>query len=351
MRLFFCNIVCFFILSESFLFAQIQSPFNDKLVEVDSTGSYRFIVSGHFYGDGTNKSGYPANTLLGNLDWINHDSNADMLICLGDLFMDIRNDMPKYEHSFFSKLQIPLYNAVGNHDISANVYQENYGATYFSFEINNDIHIILDTEKDNGDIENEQLDILNNVLQRVKEKNVNNVFIYAHRTIWKSSYEQTKDLFPDNTQSLTANNFESYVLPIISQISEKANVYWFAGSLGDAPASFFYFKDEKNQITYIATAIRALLRDAVLIVDVDQNGGVKFTTHSFTFQELKKLEEYNVDFWKTEKPQEPFNYKLIPLYIKNTLLSRYFWYGTLFAFCIFGTMVWFIRRRRLKRNK
>ncbi|MBK6526581.1 MAG: hypothetical protein IPG07_14185 [Crocinitomicaceae bacterium] len=46
-----------------------------------------------------------------------------------------------------------MFNAVGNHDITGSVYQENYGATFFKFQIGNDIHVILNTELDNGDLE------------------------------------------------------------------------------------------------------------------------------------------------------------------------------------------------------
>ncbi|MBL7899070.1 MAG: metallophosphoesterase, partial [Crocinitomicaceae bacterium] len=316
-----------------FIIAQ-TSPFNNKTLQIDSTGNYSFIVSGHFYGDGTNKSGYPANTLLANLDWIN-SSGADMLICLGDLFMDIRNDMPKYKTSLFDKLNIPLFNAVGNHDISADVYQKNYGATYFSFKTGNDFHLILDTELDNGDIKEEQLMLLEEIALESEKGNIANVFVYAHRTIWKDSYSEMEGLFEDNTQSLTSTNFESEVLPLAKRIGSKANLYWFAGSLGDAPASFFYYEDKKNKITYIATAIRALLRDAVLLVNVE-NDIVSFKTHSFTNQKLENLDYYNLDFWKSTSAAEPFNYKLIPLYIKNIVFSRIFWYGIGFALSIVG---------------
>lgn len=327
------------------LCAQQISSFNNKSVEVDSTGDYSFIVSGHFYGDGTNKSGYPANTLLANLDWIN-ESDACMLICLGDLFMDITNDIPKYKKSLFDKLEIPLFNAVGNHDLTGSVYQDNYGATFFKFRIGNDIHVVLDTELDNGDLESDQLKMLTEIESQCKSEKINNVFFYAHRTIWKDSYSELEGLFEDNTQSLTAVNYKSEVLPIVSNIAAQTNVFWFAGSLGDAPASFFYFKDEQNKITYIATAIRALLRDAVLIADV-KDGAVSFTTHSFTNQKLEPLEHYNEDFWKKTSAAEPFNYKLIPLYIKNIVLSRVFWYGIGFALVVFGT-IWYIRKRRRK---
>lgn len=324
---------------------QQTSAFNKKTVQVDSIGNYSFIISGHFYGDGTNKSGYPANTLLANLDWIN-ESDACMLICLGDLFMDITNDIPKYKTSLFDKLEIPLFNAVGNHDLTGSVYQDNYGATFFKFKIGNDIHVILDTEINNGDLKSDQVKMLSEIEAQCKSEKITNVFFYAHRTIWKDSYSELEGLFEDNTQSITAVNYKNEVLPIVSNIARQTNVFWFAGSLGDAPASFFYFKDESNKITYIATAIRALLRDAVLVVDV-KNGLVSFTTHSFTNQKLEPLENYNVNFWKKTSAAEPFNYKLIPLYIKNIVFNRVFWYGIGFALVVFGA-IWYIRKRRRK---
>jgi hypothetical protein len=325
--------------------AQQVSSFNNKAVQIDSTGNYSFIISGHFYGDGTNKSGYPANTLLANLDWIN-ESDACMLICLGDLFMDITNDIPKYKTSLFDKLEIPLFNSVGNHDLTGSVYQDNYGATFFKFKIGNDIHVILDTELNNGDIKSEQLKMLSEIETQCKSEKISNVFFYAHRTIWKESYSELEGLFQDNTQSITATNYKSEVLPIVSSIATRTNVFWFAGSLGDAPASFFYFKDETNKITYIATAIRALLRDAVLIANV-KNGQVFFTTHSFTNQVLEPLEHYDLAFWNKTSAAEPFNYRLIPLYLKNIVLNRVFWYGIGFALVVFG-MIWYIRKRRRK---
>src|SRR5688572_17181145 len=76
------------------------SMFNGRDIRTDSTGNYSFIVSGHFYGDGTNQSGFPANTLLAKLDDINQ-SGACMMICLGDLFKDPANDLPNYQSSLF----------------------------------------------------------------------------------------------------------------------------------------------------------------------------------------------------------------------------------------------------------
>lgn len=333
------------IIISSGIFAQNKSPFNRHDISIDSSGDYSFIVSGHFYGDGTNKSHFPANTLLGNLDWIN-SSDASMLICLGDLFMDISNDIPSYKRSFFDKLQIPLFNAVGNHDLTANIYQENFGDTYYSFLVNNDVHIILDTEMDNGDIVGEQLELIKAARDQSRKGEIDNVFIYGHRTIWKDTYSEMEGLFMDNTQSISGSNFESDVFPLLQEIGTYSKVYCFAGSLGTAPASFFYHDDKENNLTIIATAIRALPRDAVLLIHI-KDGEVEFEPHSLTGEELKDISEYNVDFWQTEVGAEPFNWKLVPYYFQVMLTHRFFWYGTTFAFMIILMMRLIKRRRRL----
>lgn len=325
-----------------FTYAQHESPFNGRKPKLDSTGEYSFWVSGHFYGGSSNISGYPANTLLGNIDMINN-SGTVMLMSCGDLFKDVKNDIPFYKQSFFNRLEIPLYNAVGNHDISGDVYQENFGATYFYFQIEKDIHIVLDSEIDDGDIQDSQLQLLRKVESQVSNDQIKNVFVYAHRTIWKDTYPELDNILNDNTQSLTGNNFESDVLPIVKNIAKNAKVFWFGGSLGNAPFSFLHFHPEEN-ITYIATAIRAIPRDAMLKI-TSNKGQLSFETVSLTGQEMRPLQEYTVDQWETTSPEEPFNWRLVPLYIKQTVLSWRFFFGALTMLCA-SLLVGLIRKRK-----
>jgi hypothetical protein len=321
----------------------ITSPFNHVDLESDSTNNYSFIVTGHFYGNQSNQTGYPCNTLLAHIDWMNQ-SEAKAVFCLGDLFGNVATDIEKYEQSFFTKLDKPLFNAVGNHDLKNDIYQTHFGETFYYFEINNDLHIVLDTELDNGNIEGKQTQMLKEALKEVNSKQINNVFIYAHRTLWAKHFDELNGLFKDNTQSVLGNNFKSEVLPILNEIKKQSKVYWFSGSIGgDAPASFFYFP--KDDVTFIGTAIRGLPRDAVLMVEV-LNGVVNFKTVSLTNQTLKKLQDYNVDFWQNNNGEQPFNYRLIPLYVKQVLLSKYFWYG--FFFCLFIFMS--IKLLKFKKN-
>jgi hypothetical protein len=337
-------ILFLFLLIPVLTFAQRTSPFNNLKVENNGGANYSFIVSGHFYGGASNTTGYPTNTLLANLDWINN-SNSEMVICLGDLFMDIKNEIPKYTNSLFDKLEKPLFNAVGNHDLTGSIYQKNFGETFYFFELNNDIHCIIDTEIDDGDIDGAQLQMLEQLQQRVQGENFNNVFFYAHRTIWKDTYKNLDGLFVENTQGLTSPNFEDVVLPILKDIASRAHVIWFAGSLGPAPASFFYFKDEESSVTYIATAIRGLKRDAVLKLNV-VNGEVNFDLKSFTGEELKSLEDYSVAYWKENVGKEPFNWRLLPLYVKQFIFNWSFW-----GAAILTSIIWIIGSSIRKRTK
>lgn len=301
--------------------AQI-SPFNKALVQVEDTANFSFLVSGHFYGASSNQSGYPAATLLASIDMLN-ESDAAFVMCLGDMFMDVRNDIPNYINSLFSKLEKPLFNAVGNHDISSDeVYQKKFGETYFYFIIGSNAFVVLDTEINDGSIKSKQMEMLTDVLSSEK---VSNVFVFSHRLIWAEQDDTLSQLFKDNTRSYISNNFSKEVLPLLETSSK--HVYWFSGSLGgNAPSSFFYHPYSKN-ITYIATAIRDLPRDAVLKVEL-KNNEVHFNTVSLTQQELQPLQAYNLEFWQANKPKaKSFNKRLLPLYIKNMLKHWMFWTG------------------------
>lgn len=324
------------------------SPFNNLNVELNSGKNYHFYVSGHFHGSGTNHTGYPINSLLANINELNN-SNASFLVCLGDLFLDISNDIPFYQKSFFKKLTIPLFNTVGNHDLTDDIYQNNFGETDFQFTVNRDRHLFFDTESENGSFSQEQLSILESTYEAVKSRTIRRVFIYCHRTIWAKHYQAINGLFADNTQAVLGNNFSKSIYPLLKNIANEVPVQWYSGSIGSAPASFFYHEDEETDVTYIATAIRGLKRDAWLKVFVSESGDVNFETISLTGQDLKKLKEYDVDFWNTTSAKQPFNYKLVPYYIKLVLLHRAFWYGVITTVTVVILVFRFIRIRRKKK--
>ncbi|MBA3900311.1 MAG: metallophosphoesterase [Bacteroidetes bacterium] len=318
---------CFMVDAQS-----ITSPFNNKALKNDSLkNGVSFIVTGHLHGASSNISGFPASTLLANIDAIN-GLNADFLISLGDLFLDV-NDyyVLNYQKSFFDKLSIPLFNSVGNHDLSGNLYEGYFGKTYFSFVYNDNLFIYLDTEKNDGSIKGEQMDLFNNAISKAQQNiNINNIFISSHRPVWAENNPRYSAFFKDNTQTqFGSNNFETAVLPQLKELSDKS-IYWFSGSMGGAtPVSFFYDKQAGSNITFINTAIRDLKRDAILEVRVQANNEVIFKTVSLTGESLLDLADYNIEFWNNNLKSNvaPFNYRLIPYLTLQMIKHNYFWIG------------------------
>lgn len=315
-----------------------QIPINGKVIfNKDSIRNYSFFVSGHFHGSSKNTTGLPARTVRENLNEINNEGTIFM-VSLGDLFMDIKNDIPAYRKSLIDKLKMPLYNVPGNHDKSGNLYEENFGISFYYFSINTELYIFLDTELEDGSILGDQLNMLKEALRL--NAGIRNIFVFTHRLIWAEEHPKMKHLFTDNTRSDGGNNFRSEILPLVEEKANGKNVYFMGGSLGNAPSPFFFHK-EKN-IYYLATAIRDTPKDAFLKVDVI-NSEVKFSA----FPLVMPIEYYDLDFYNGKHQKEPgFNWRLVPLYIKNMLLHRYFWYGILSLFFPLLSIYFWRRFRR-----
>ncbi len=314
-----------------YTYGQFNSVFNKATTTSDSTGNFSFIVSGHFHGSSSNQSTYPAATILAGIDTLNNLKPV-FLISLGDLFIDVNASyMEHYQKSFFDKLKMPLYNAVGNHDISnGNMYEKVYGNTYFKLSINDNLFIILNTEIDDGSIKGSQLAFLKNLLEQTLKNNLQfkNIFIFSHRPVWAENNERYNRLFLGNTRtSIGKNNFETDVKPLLFELAKTKNIFWMSGSLGGGPASFFYDKEPESNIHFIQTAIRDLPRDAVLQVNV-KDGAVALNGISLTGQKLNPIESYNIDYWShTVAAEEKFNFRMIPYLTKQMLGHYYFWIG------------------------
>lgn len=299
-----------------------------------NSDEYSFIISGHFYGDGFNETHYPANTILGNISLLN---NSDFTVCLGDLYKDVKNDHEIYKTGFYKYLTKPLYNAVGNHDVSGSFYEDIIAPRFYSFSTKGISHIVLDTERDDSSIKDDQLDSLGAWVQRFCASSDKYLNIYSHRPIWAEEDSMLSKVFAHNTKSVFGTNFKKDVVPILSSVPASKTVYWFSGSMGPQPYSFFYHKT--RNIIYAVTAIRGAKKDALLKANY-RNGELTFETKSLTGQELLSFEEYSVDKFITYEEPVQINYRLIPLWIKNTLIHRYFWYGVLCAlFTIFAAIV------------
>lgn len=318
-----------------------DSPFTGHApVPADSSGNYRLLFGGHFHGASTNFSGFPAASILASIDTINA-LRANALFSTGDLFLDPAANAERYRRSFFSKLDVALYNAPGNHDLESGDYEQAFGPSYGMLDLGQDRVVWLNTELDNGSILNEQLFFLRGALQDLKG---NNLFIVSHRPLWAEGDSPYSELFAGNTRSLFATNFQKDVYPLVEEASQHASVFWLSGSMaGKAPASIFFQVHAPN-ITFIQCAIRDVPRDALLVADV-RNGSVSWHGISLTGNTLRPVEEYDAAFWgRSLSKREPFNPRLIPLHIRLAVSKVEFWYGLLS-----GVLVLVVLRRAFQR--
>ncbi|MFZ1694602.1 MAG: metallophosphoesterase [Flavobacteriales bacterium] len=313
-----------------------RSPFNGLEVRpADSTGHYRILIGGHFHGESNNRSGYPAATLLANLDTINA-LGAHLFLSTGDLYMDARKDSARYAKALFSKLKVPFFNAPGNHDGKPGSTVEvlnpgggNVIGAYGPAKV-----VLLDLEEHDGTVVEDQLRAIQ------PSGFVSSVFIISHRPIWAEGDPQYSSLFKENTRSLTGTNFHKEVYPVLEKIAEHAQVYWISGSLGGGAPSSIFFQQHAPNITYIQCAIRDLPRDALLIADVGPDG-VNWSALSLTGQQLLAPETYDAAWWRAQGGRsEAFNWRLLPYEAKKVLTHRAFWWGAAFAI----VLVFVVRR-------
>lgn len=323
------GLFCFsFLLLIHLTSAQIASPFN-KLSVVDTAENYSFIVGGHFHGESTNQSTFPASTIIAAIDTLN-SFHPNFLMSLGDLFIDVNETyVNNYQKSLFNKLQMPIFNAVGNHDLSnGNMYEKIYGKTFFSFISHSSLFVVLNTEVNDGSIKGEQFEFFKNALLQGRTDSIKNIFIFSHRPIWSENNLTYENLFIGNSRTeFGTNNFEEEIKPLLTEFSKVKSIYWMSGSMASGPVSFFYHKESESRITFLQTAIRDLPRDAVLLVTV-VNGQVAFKGISITGQNLEPIESYDLDYWKKNSyAEEPFNYRMLPYLTKKMLMHYYFWIG------------------------
>ena len=333
-------ILFLYLLGTNLLWSDSIPSLNKRQLKISDSSNFQFYIAGHLYGDSFNQTGLPINTIFTLIDSLNVANNS-FLVSLGDIFLNPEKDIESYSQLFFSKINSPIYNAVGNHDVMGSVYKKRYKKTYYDFTLNSCKFIFLDTECDDSNLSGEQLNFFNDRIKTcLADSRIKSIFIFSHRPIWSENNPALQSIFKFNTRSSFKNNFEEKVLPSISTLAQSKNVYWFSGSMSSAPASFFYHYDSVSRLRYFQTAVRGTDHDGVLKVNV-KGDKISFTTVSLTGRSVLPLESYNMEFYNSsqENSSYTFNYRLLPLYIKQTLFHPYFWYGfilcLILSFCVY----------------
>jgi hypothetical protein len=336
----------------SVLFGIDVESMNNYSLKDDDPKPYNFLVAGHIYGDARTKTVLPSASMLANIDSINA-LDANFMILLGDNYYKAEIIyISNFIHFFLDKIKIPVFNAVGNHElIGSNLYIEYFKDTFFAFKYMKDYFIILNTEGNDNIISDQsmfldnQTDIINN------DMNIGNIFIFTHKLLWSVNSQRYKIVYNHLNNTVGYINqlkLKNKIFDLIESIDN--NVYWFAGDIGDKKSlPLFYDCDSTGRIHYIATGIGDTKNDYMLKIGVnpDKKDNINFDVISLTRYPANKLKSYNLRFWKEYFKEDTYSYistksQFLFFRIKNLVSHRYYWYGMI-TIIVLGLILKIIR--------
>ncbi len=322
----------FFFFFSSMLFAEkcVKSPLNNLILNCnEKTEGYSFLVAGHIYCP-DEKSIYPANSIISNISLLNN-AGAGWMVLLGDIIQCTgRREIEALKDSFLMKLDFPVFNAPGNHDLSnREMYKECFGETFFSFQYSTELFIFLDSEISDGKLEGDQLKfIMKNIEFCRKSSRIKNIFIFSHRLLWAIGNYPYNRIIPfvnyPSAHHNKANTISAIILPELKSLTDK-KVYFISGDIGcSCGISLFYEKDKTSNVTYVATGINDTQGDMICQVTVDKSGKVIFSPISLTGKKLKLIECFGLDYW-TEYFKQKNKNKVNSLKLAFFSLGVVFW--------------------------
>lgn len=287
--------------------AEVVSGFNGRALDARPRDlAYRFVVGGHLYGNPRNQTSiYPAPALLANLERINA-SGASFFVSLGDV---VRFTTPAhiaaYRQSFVERLDVPLFNAPGNHDLDghARFLAAFPQPTTMHFVHGRVLHLILDTELDVGRITGAQLGFLRAALARAAGLDgVGSVAVHSHKLVWTDGRADLRAVHQHvNHPSGYVNDggFARDVLPALRELARTKPVVWFSGDVGvPGRLPLFHHREPDADLTWVATGMGDTQDDALVLVDVSPAGRMSFTVMRMDGQPSRPLEEFGLEHWR-----------------------------------------------------
>ena len=274
-------------------------------------GAYKFFALGHIYGNPLEPKDtlpIPAKTFLAYLPQMKKIS-PDMLFLLGDIVpVGQERDYKNLEKNFLSKVQFPVFNAVGNHDVEdRDLYESLYGVTYYSFTYASDLFLVLDSEELPCRIPSGQYEMIRESLSNaLSDEEIKNIFIMMHRVLFIDNEEFVGDygldhslVKPNTWLCYEENDYREILSDLILPAAEVKPVYWFGGDVGafDGNLSPYYQKYPGSNLTFIADGIGDSETDVITLVSVSETSEVSITFISLNETEMLQAENYDLEYW------------------------------------------------------
>ena len=270
---------------------------------VDNNQPIKFLVAGHVYGKPGEEEFHPAATLINNVALL-RNLNPDFVVFLGDTVWKPKGDnFDTLDLLLLEPLQVPIFNAVGNHDVTKrDIYQERYGDTVFAFIFKNQLFFILDTTLQYYDLNPDQLIFVQSTIEnQMKASDLSAIHLFMHHLLFLDEEEvYGKQHLKPNEGDGVSESFQDFLKSTLYQVSDSIPIFIYAGDVGafkPGNLSPLYKQDPGHNITFLASGLGNHQNDSILIVEEDNDNYLVITPLSLTGNESKPIESYDFEYW------------------------------------------------------
>jgi hypothetical protein len=251
---------------------------------------YRFLVAGHVYGSPVIKTLGLHPPFVADFDYIKGHEDLKFGVFTGDIVYYSRDNYWDAVDADIEKLGIPIHFAAGNHDEGhKSPYKERYGKTYYSFEQEQDLFIVLNPGLNGWNIQNEQLAFLKNILQ--KSHQYHHIFLFFHHVLWWSPDNKYHKWGPNSLDGRGPKiNFWSEIMPLLQSL--KQPVYCFAGDVGANHTTLPFFAAKEQNVHFLASGMGNLKEDNYLIINIKQDKTIAIELRNLQTKSSQTIEKW-----------------------------------------------------------
>jgi len=228
------------------------------------------------------------------------------IVSLGDMVSHrTRLDFINLQTHFLSRIDVPLFNTPGNHDVSASdaLYREYMGSrSYPAQKIGSATLIFLDTERVSCSLdEDQQLTLHAELDAAVTDPQTKEIFVFMHKTMPFQDLDiralKNRQIMPNEwkCQNKDGSNplMDQYFIPA----AKKKPVVLFAGDVGAwGNLSPYYQHDPSLPLTLVMTGLGDTPQDNVIHVRVTPDS-VQITTIFLDSMREVPIEKFDRDYW------------------------------------------------------
>ncbi len=235
-------------------------------------------------------------------------SRYEMLLLGGDMAMSTSGSTTTLKHleKLFRMREETTLVALGNHDTGDIPLLLRYTAHPEFYEYLHDriLFIVLNTQRDGGQIKGPQLDLVRSSLRSLKKRRVRNVVLLTHKLIWlrgsrgepglepfnkvpDGKFRVANGKFGDCVWCTPKTNFYEDVYPLLARAAAGGlGIYAIAGDIGDWSKRFGY--TTRHGVNLVGSGGREGAPDAELFVLTHNRETGKLTHRFVLLDELSK---------------------------------------------------------------